>query len=70
MISLDVQKSKNIPAPTLNSDPMSASVLTPRVRKLKWEKTLAKTLTLANMEGISTSLRLKVEIETVKCGKN
>ena len=64
MIPLDVQKSENIPAPALNSDPMSASVLTPRVQKPKWEKTLPKTLTLANMEGISTSLRLKVEIET------
>ena len=50
-ISLDVQKSENIPAPALNSDPTSVSILTPRVRKPKWEKTLPKTLTIANMEG-------------------
>ena len=64
MISLDVQKSKKIPIPALNSNPMSASILTPRVQKLRWEKTLPKTLTIANMERISTLLKLKVEIET------
>ena len=30
----------------------------------KWEKTLPRTLTIAAMEEISTSLNLKVEIET------
>ena len=62
--SLDVQKSEDIPVPVLNSDLMSTSVLTPRVQKLKWEKTLPKKLIAANIEGISTSLKLKVEIET------
>ena len=49
--------SLSISAPTSNPE-------TPRAWKQKWEKTLPKRLTVAATEGISTSLKLKVEIET------
>ena len=38
--------------------------ITPRIQKSKWEKALPEKLTIAAAEGISTSLNLKVEIET------
>ena len=61
------------PVPALISNPVpipnSASISTltpetPRVWKLKWEKTLPKKLTIEATEGISTLLKLKVEIKT------
>ena len=64
----DVQNLKEIPfpipIPAPNPKPAWIPEI-PRVRKLKWQKTLPKTLTIASAEGISTSLKLKVEIETM-----
>ena len=63
----DMQNLKEIPSPipVPAPNPKPAPVLEiPRIHKPKWQKTLPKTLTIASMEGISTSLKLKVEIET------
>ena len=57
---LDVQKPEETLSPVLNPLP----ILTPRIRRPKWQKTLPKALTIATAEEVSTSLRLKVEIET------
>ena len=69
--SVDVQKSEEISVPLSIPTAISLSISaptsnpeTPRAQKPKWEKTLPKKLTVAAMEGISTSLKLKVEIET------
>ena len=54
-----------IPTPVIS--PTTIPVLiskTPRIRMPKWEKTLPQTLTIAAMGEVSTSLKLKVEIET------
>ena len=63
----DVQNPKEIPSPipvpALNPKPASIPEI-PRICKPKWQKTLPKTLTIASAEEISTSLKLKVEIET------
>ena len=68
MILPDVQNPKEIPSPipvpALNPKPTLVLEI-PRICKPKWQKTLPKTLTIASMEGISTSLKLKVEIETM-----
>ena len=56
----DVQTTEETLPPATTPFP----VLTPKVRKLKWQKTLPKVLMIAATEEISTSLRLKVEIET------
>ena len=55
-----MQKPEETLSPVLNPFP----VLTLRIRRLKWQKTLLKALTIAATEEVSTSLRLKVEIET------
>ena len=55
-----MQKLEGTPLPAINLLP----ILTPKVRKPRWQKTLPKVLTIAAAEEISTSLRLKVEIET------
>ena len=66
-ITSDVQK----PISTHNLDIVLESISTstpttaPRVQKSKWEKALPKTLTIVTIGGISTSLNLKVEIETI-----
>ena len=66
-ITSDMQK----PINTHNLDIVlkSVSTSTPttahRVQKSKWEKAFPKTLTIATIGGISTSLNLKVEIETI-----
>ena len=54
-----------IPAPVISpaSVPVSISK-TPRIQMPKWEKALPWTLTIAAMGEVSTSLNLKVEIET------
>ena len=52
-----------IPAPAPNPKPALIPEI-PRIHKPKWQKTLPKTLTIASAEEISTSLKLKVEIET------
>ena len=57
---LDVQKPEETPSPVLNPLP----VLTLRIHRPKWQKTLLKALTITAAEEVSTSLRLKVEIET------
>ena len=52
--------------PPAVSTPMSITTpVTLRMQKPKWEKSLPKKLTIAAAEGISTSLNLKVEIETL-----
>src|SRR6201996_4616343 len=56
----DVQKSEETPPPVVTPSP----ILSPKIRKPKWQKTLPKVLTIAAADEISTSLRLKVEIET------
>ena len=64
---LDVQNPKEPLPPTPLLTPIHSPALapeTPRIRKPKWQKTLPRTLTIASAEGISTSLKLKVEIET------
>ena len=61
--SSEAQISKCVPS----DNPISVSVKAPmilRVQKPKWEKALPKKLNIATMEGVSTSLKLKVEIET------
>ena len=63
----DVQNPKEIPPPTPVPTPIPNPAPTPgvlRICKPKWQKTLPKTLTIASAEEISTSLKLKVEIET------
>ena len=65
----DVQNLKEIPPPTPVPIPIpipnpTPTPETPRICKPKWQKTLPKTLTIASAEEISTSLKLKVEIET------
>ena len=55
-----MQKPEETLSPILNPLP----VLAPRIRRLKWQKTLPTALTIAAAEEVSTSLRLKVEIET------
>ena len=68
----DVQNLKEIPSPipvpAPNPKPTSIPEI-PRICKPKWQKTLPKTLTIASTEGISTSLKLKVEIETTDTAK-
>ena len=63
----DVQNLKEIPSPipvpAPNPKPASIPEIL-RIHKPKWQKTLPKTLTIASAEEISTSLKLKVEIET------
>ena len=62
-MSSEAQISKCVPS----GDPIPISTKTPtilRVQKPKWEKSLPKKLTIATVEGVSTSLKLKVEIET------
>ena len=62
-MSSEAQISECVPS----GDPISISAKTPmipRARKPKWEKSLPKKLTIATVEGVSTSLKLKVEIET------
>lgn len=56
----DVQNSETIPilTPVL-------TVLIPKVRKLKWEKALPASYTIATTEGSPTLLKVKVEIETI-----
>ena len=56
----DIQNSETTPIP--NPVP---TVVTPKVRKSKWEKALPTVLTIAATEGNPTSLKLKVKIETV-----
>lgn len=59
----DVQNSESIPSPI--PVPISPPTPTnPKVRKPKWEKALPKKYTIAAGEEKSTSLKLKVEIET------
>ena len=58
-----MQNPREIPTPTPTHSPAPTPEV-PRVRKPKWQKTLPKMLTIASAEGISTSLKLKVEIET------
>ena len=54
-----------IPAPIISPTTIPASILkTLRIWMPKWEKTLPRTLTIAAMGEVSTSLKLKVEIET------
>ena len=68
----DMQNPKEPPPPTPLLTPIHSPAPTPeipRIRKLKWQKTLPKTLTIASAEGISTSLKLKVEIETTDTAK-
>ena len=61
--SPETQISEYIPPAV--SIPMSVTTpVTPKIRKSKWEKALPQKLTIAAAEGISTSLNLKVEIET------
>ena len=62
-----MQKPISTHNPDIVLESISTSTLTttPRVRKSKWEKALPKTLTIATIGGISTSLNLKVEIETI-----
>ena len=50
--------------PAVSIPPSITTPVTPKVRKSKWEKALPEKLTIAAVEGISTSLNLKVEIET------
>ena len=57
----DVQRLEGTLFPAITPLP----ILTLKVQKPKWQKTLPKVLTIAAAEGISTSLRLKVEIETI-----
>ena len=66
-ITSDVQKpiSTHNPDIVLESISTSTPTTASRVRKSKWEKALPKTLTIATTGGISTSLNLKVEIETI-----
>ena len=45
--------------------PVPASIPVPKVRKLKWEKTLPKKYHIATAEQSLYSLKLKVEIETI-----
>ena len=52
--TLDVPKIKSPPTPTPSI----------RIRRPKWERLLPKQLTIAVTETISTSLKLKIEIET------
>ena len=63
----DVQNPKEIPfpipVPAPNPEPARTPEI-PRIHKLKWQKTLPKTLIIASAKEISTSLKLKVEIET------
>ena len=40
-------------------------VTTPKIQKLKWEKALPKKYFIATVEQSLTSLKLKVEIETI-----
>lgn len=40
------------------------TVITPKIRKPKWEKALPTSYTIVAAEGSSTFLKLKVEIET------
>ena len=66
-ITSDVQKpisAHNLDI-VLESTPTSTHTTPFRVQKSKWEKALPKTLTIATIGGISTSLNLKVEIETI-----
>ena len=63
----DMQNLKEIPPPTPVPTPIPNPAPTPeipRICKPKWQKTLPKTLTIASVEEISTSLKLKVEIES------
>ena len=66
-ITSDVQKPISVHNPdiVLKSPPIPTPTTSPRVQKSKWEKALPKTLTIATIEGVSTSLNLKVEIETI-----
>ena len=66
-ITSDVQEhiSTHNPDIVLESVSTSTPTTAPRVRKSNWEKALPKTLTIATVGGISTSLNLKVEIETI-----
>ena len=59
----DVQKSEQAPNPPPISIPVPASSL--RMQKLKWEKALPKSYIVAAMEEKPTSLKLKVEFETM-----
>ena len=63
----DMQNLKEIPSPIPVPALNPKLALIPeilRIHKLKWQRTLPKTLTIASAEEISTSLKLKVEIET------
>ena len=61
--SPEAQVSEYIPPAV--SIPLSVTTpVTPKIRKSKWEKALPQKLTIAAAEGFSTSLNLKVEIET------
>ena len=59
----DVQKSKQAPNPPSVSVPVPAP--SSRMWKLKWEKALPKSYIVAATEEKPTSLKLKVEIETM-----
>ena len=66
-ITSDVQKpiSAHNPDIVLESAPTSTPTTSPRVQTSKWEKALPKTLTIATIGEVSTSLNSKVEIETI-----